>query len=576
MDHREARNTTTAFDSLADPVQRLGALWEGSRDGLWDWNLETGQVHFSPRWSEIVGADPDRLGGGIEEWFRRVHPSELEILKRALEMHLDGLSSVVDQEFRLLHADGSWRWVVCRAVKRGHVLGGSLTDITEQKSSENEVLHEAFHDPLTGLPNRALFLDRLEQSLSRARRQRDVSLAVTYLDLDRFRTVNDSLGVHAGDAFLVEVAERLSLLLRPGDTLARLGGDKFGFLVDGVRNGREAGRHAEAIARVLRAPMDIRGHEVVPSASMGIALSNKSVVTPRAEVLLGDAITAMHRAKDRGTMQHELFDPEMNAHAKSRLELEADLRHALERDELLLHYQPIISFESGRLSSFEALIRWQHPERGLVPPDQFIPIAEENGLIVPLGRWVLQQACEQLADWQDRYPQSRSLSMAVNLSSRQFEDPGLVDQVAETIEATGIDSRALKLEMTESVVMARTRENARLLKELREIGVRLMIDDFGTGYSSLANLASFPLDTLKIDRSFVNRMEFEEEKAEIVSTITTLAHNLGLDVVAEGVETEAQLRMLRDLKCQHGQGYYFSGAVDNESASAWLSSSPAW
>jgi diguanylate cyclase (GGDEF)-like protein/PAS domain S-box-containing protein len=569
---REER-TASAKGELA--AERLQVLWSGARDGLFDWDLTTDELRVSARWKAILGHAPDELGSRSDEWFRRVHPRDLEELKKAIECHLAGETPELEGEFRVLHKDSSWRWVQCRAVASAdrRLLGGSFTDVTGRKRSEDRLLHEFFHEALTGLPNRALFLDRLGHALQRQRRRRGQPIAVFYVDLDRFHTVNDSLGVDAGDELLVEVSRRLSALMRLGDTLAHLSADKFGVILDGVAGERDAVRFADELGRALRPPLHLEGHELFVTASIGIALSDESHL--RAMDLLRDAITAMHRAKEDGATRHELFDPEMNARAKERLQLEADLHHALDRRQFLLHYQPIIDFKSGELSGFEALLRWQHHERGLVRPDVFIPIAEETGLILPLGAWVLEEACRQACEWHASFP-TRDISMAVNLSARQFEDPHLVQGVADCIARTGMDSRNLKLEMTESVVMARTHENASTLRALQDLGVRLLIDDFGTGYSSLASLHSFPLDTLKIDRSFVSRMEFEDERAEIVRTILALAKKLDMVVIAEGVETAEQLSMLRKLDCEFGQGYYFSTAIDGESAAAWIRHSPSW
>ena len=553
---------------------RLETTWEGSRDGLWDWDVASDKLRLSPRWKAMFGYAPDELTDRPDEWFRRVHPRDLDELRVAIDAHLDGRTDSLEVEFRILHKDGSWRWVLCRGQRhsRHALLGGSVTDVTSIKKAENKILLEAFHDPLTGLPNKRLFLDRLSLALARRRNRPGLPLAVLYLDLDRFHKVNDSLGVDAGDDLLVEVKDRLTGLLRLGDTLGRLGGDKFALLLDGVGGPGQTVQFAEELIEVLKQPLQIAGLEVFASGSVGIALSKDGQERP--EDLVRDAITAMHRAKLDGATSVELYDPEMNSHARERLQLEADLHHAIERQEFVLHYQPIIDLQNHELAAFEALVRWQHPSRGLIRPDLFIPIAEETGLIVPLGSWVLRESCRQMREWHDRFPLRSDDSIAVNLTARQFENPDLVPEIVESLEVSGLGPDGLDLEMTESVVMARTRENTVTLQNLRDLGIKLLIDDFGTGYSSLASLQSFPLDSLKIDRSFVMGMEFEEGKAEIVRTVLALARALGLEVVAEGIETAEALEMLRGLECEHGQGYYFSSPIDGNSAAAWIENPP--
>jgi diguanylate cyclase (GGDEF)-like protein/PAS domain S-box-containing protein len=557
-------------------AERLQATWAGARDGLWDWDVASGEVRYSPRWKEILGYADAELPARAEEWFRRVHPHDLPELKRALGGLISGHKELLELELRMIDRAGSWRWVLCRGARAsgGAFLGGSLTDVTALKLAENRLLVEASHDRLTGLPNESLFLDRLALALVRSSRRADQGIAVLYLDLDRFHTVNDSLGVEAGDVLLVEIARRLTGLLRLGDTLGRLGGDKFALLLDGVASASDAVAFAQEIARTLKSPMRLAGHEVFAQGSIGIALARSAADRP--EDLLRDAITAMHRAKRDGSTVCEVFDPEMNQQAKERLKLEADLHHALERREFVLHYQPVVALAGGNLSAFEALVRWKHPERGLVRPDLFIPIAEETGLIVPLGSWVLEEACRTMRGLHERFPQSDHVSVAVNLSGRQFEDGELMASVVRALERSALAPQRLELEMTESVVMARTRENAERLHSLRDLGIRLLIDDFGTGYSSLSSLQSFPLDSLKIDRTFVSRMEFEEEKREIVRTIVSLARTLKMEVVAEGIETAEQLAMLRELGCEYGQGYYFSSAVDAQATEGWMERPPQW
>jgi diguanylate cyclase (GGDEF)-like protein len=487
-----------------------------------------------------------------------------------------GSSERLEVEFRMRHQDGGWRWMLCNGVRHPErlLVGGSFTDVTAMKKAENQILLEAFHDPLTGLPNKRLFLDRLGLALARRRHRPGHPVAVLYLDLDRFHHVNDSLGVDAGDALLVEVAGRLTQLLRLGDTVGRLGGDKFTILLDGIDGPEETMRFAEDVVAELARPLRLAGQELCLSCSVGLTISHTG--NERPEDLVGEAVSAMHLAKDDGCTRFRLFDPETNVHARERLLLEADLRHAIERGELMLHYQPIVSFASGGLTSFEALVRWKHPTRGLIRPDVFIPIAEQTGQILSIGSWVLKEACRRMRTWHEQFPGGSGVSIAVNLSARQFENESLVDEVSSLLDEAGLEPNELHLEMTESVIMARTRENQLRLRALRDLGIKLLIDDFGTGYSSLASLQGFALDALKIDRSFVTGMEFEEGKAEIVRTVLALARALGLEVVAEGIETAQALNMLRELNCEQGQGYFFSSPMDGDSATAWMENPPRY
>jgi len=438
------------------------------------------------------------------------------------------------------------------------------------QDSKEHFRHAAFHDSLTDLPNRSLFSDYLKLAIERSKRQPDYLFAVLFLDLDRFKYINDSLGHSFGDQLIVELARRLQSSLRQVDTVSRFGGDEFAILLDGISDPSDAIRVAEKIQQELLRPFELGGHEAYTSASIGIALSSAGYDQP--DYILRDADTAMYRAKDAGKSCYELFDLEMHSRAVIRMRLENDLRRALERDEFCLYYQPIISVETSRLSGFEALVRWQHPERGLVAPSEFIPVAEETGLIVPLGSWILEKACRQMQDWHTLHPANRFLTMNVNLSSKQLIQSGLVQEVKEILEKSGLPARSLKLEITESVVMENAELATTMLKQLSNLGVHLCIDDFGTGYSSLSYLHRFPVDTLKIDRSFVNRIEEKDENVEIVRTIATLARNLGMEVVAEGVESEDQLACLKALKCEYAQGYLFSRPLTAERASAFINS----
>jgi len=426
----------------------------------------------------------------------------------------------------------------------------------ELEESREHFRHAAFHDALTGLPNRSLFTDHLRVALRRAHQNEKYLFGVLFLDLDRFKNINDSLGHPCGDELLKLVARRLEMCIRQTDMVARFGGDEFAILLDAIQDASDAVRVAEKVQQVISEPFKLVSHEAITTASIGVALSTSGYT--EAEDIIRDADTAMYRAKDRGKARCEIFDTAMHTRAVTLLRLESDLRRALEKDELCVYYQPIVSLASGELHGFEALVRWQHPERELVSPDDFIPLAEETGLILPIGLRVLSDACSQLRKWQQYSLSNRDLIMSVNLSGKQLMQPDLIERIEEVLHESQINPWHLKLEITETVVMENPELAAVTLARLRSLGVRLSIDDFGTGYSSLSYLNRFPVDTLKIDRSFVTSMNAADENLQIVKTIVTLAGNLGMQVVAEGVETEEQLEQLRSLKCQYGQGFLFS------------------
>jgi len=445
---------------------------------------------------------------------------------------------------------------------------------SQLKESKEHFRHAAFHDTLTNLPNRALLAENLKFVIERAKQHEDYQFAVLFLDLDRFKNVNDSLGHSIGDQLLIAMARRLESCTREADMVARLGGDEFAVLLDGIPDQNEAARMGQRIQEKLQSPFNLSGHEVFTTTSIGIALSSTGYDHP--ENMLRDADTAMYRAKAKGKACYEIFDKGMHTHAVYLLQMENDLRRAIEREELRVHYQPIVSLDSGQLAGFEALVRWQHPERGFINPSDFIPLAEDTGLIVPLGLWVLRRACEQLGQWQWQSAANRSLFMSVNLSGKQVARPKLVSEIRQVLEETRIDPKYLKLEITESAVMENAETAVQLLRRLKALGVHLSIDDFGTGYSSLGYLHRFPVNSLKVDRSFVGRIGEAAENIEIVRTIISLAENMGMEVVAEGVETLSQLAQLRKLNCQYGQGYLFSRPVDAESVSTWISRKPHW
>ena len=560
---------TQAEAALRESEERYALAVRGANDGLWDWNLKTNQIYLSPRWKSMLGLDENEVLDDPQAWFKRLHSDEIDGVMAEINAHLEGRTSHFETEHRMLHQNGSFLWMRTRGLAvrdttgKAYRMAGSQTDITEGKVA----------DALTGLPNRILFTDRLAHSLDRAKRHRQYLCAVLFLDLDRFKVVNDSLGHVLGDQMLVAIARRLEGCLRSNDmvarlgtdhTLARLGGDEFTILLDDIKHVGDALRVAERIKEHLALSFDLSGHEVFTSASIGIATTATDYETPQA--ILRDADTAMYRAKALGGARCELFDSEMRDRAVARLQLETDLRRAVERNEFELCYQPIVSLETDRIEGFEALLRWRHPDRGLVMPADFIAVAEETGIVVPIGWWVLREACRQMSAWHANPDDSQPLTISVNLSGRQFNQPDLIENTAAILQETGLAAARLKLEITESTIMERTDSVVTTLRDLKALGVQLAMDDFGTGYSSLSYVHRFPIDTLKIDRSFVNRLAADIEASEVVRAIVGLAHNLRLDVIAEGVESPEQLAQLKLFGCEYGQGFLFSPAVTYDDA----------
>ncbi|HPR64448.1 MAG TPA: EAL domain-containing protein [Thermoanaerobaculia bacterium] len=577
---RYALKHTSTLQALAESEERYALAARGANDGLWDWNLETGEVYYSPRWFQMLGL-PELTGlQKIETWLDRVHPNDINRLRAQITAHLKGTTSSLTSEHRIRHNEGFYLWVLTRgiAVRKEdgtpNRMAGSQTDISDRKLAEEKLLKDAMYDTLTGLPNRALLLDRLGVCLKRLRRDPDHNFGLLYLDIDRFKVIHDSLGHSLSDQLLISVARRLEDLLSLQHTVARPGGDEFAVLVEGIESIDSASTVADEILKTLAPPFHLDGKEIFISVSIGIAQGQAKY--ERAEDILRDADTAMFKAKSQGRARSVLFEIDMHESAVALLELETSLRRAVDRKEFAIHYQPIVDLLKGRIIGFETLVRWLHPTRGMILPEEFIPYAEETGLIIPIDQWVLREACRQVRTWQDSYKQDPPLMITVNLSSQQFTRSDLIETVDSILRESHLEGSSLGLEITESTVMGNPESAAALFLQLKTREIHLHIDDFGTGYSSLSYLHRFPIDSLKIDRSFVSRMGMGHEKVEIVKTIVTLAHNLTMTVMAEGVETPDHLSRLREFTCDFAQGHYFSPPMTADQATAFLNDSPSW
>jgi diguanylate cyclase (GGDEF)-like protein/PAS domain S-box-containing protein len=563
LEERVAERT----EALRESEERYALAARGSKDGLWDWNLVSGTVYFSQRWKNMLGFGEEEISDSPDEWFNRMHTEDAGRVNEQIKSYCAGETAHFQSEYRMLHKDGSYRWMLSRGVavrdERGRTtrIAGSQTDVTEDKVA----------DPLTGLPNRLFLGEKLQQAIQRARDSRSHLFAILFLDLDRFKIVNDSLGHKAGDLLLRAIAARLHSCCvpssnRPGKTvIARLGGDEFAVLLDEIANSRVATDFAAAIKSAMNPAFDLDGRQVFATCSIGVALGG-----PESEPndLLRDADIAMYHAKAQGKHRFEVFDAAMRQRAMDRMQLETDLRAAVPRGELDINYQPKISLVDGSIVEFEALVRWNHPVRGLVMPQSFVPLADETGIILSIGEWVLFQACRQLAAWQKRF--GTHVGVSVNISARQFETAELVNQVRCILAETGLQPSSLSLEITESLLLGNPESAIRQLNELRAIGIGLKIDDFGTGFSSLSYLHRLPFNELKIDRSFICTFGNKTEATHIVHTIILLARLLDMKVVAEGVETEEQLNALTALSCDYAQGNFFAKPLPADKAEIFL------
>jgi PAS domain S-box-containing protein len=580
---------------LAERDQLYQLISENAADMIALVDSNGRRLYNSPAYQKVLGYTLEDLQNTSS--IEQVHPDDrLKVLKAARKARVSGEGERV--EYRIRHKDGSWRTLESTACAirdekgRADKLVIVNRDITERKRAEEMLVHNAFHDGLTNLPNRTLFLDRLQHALTLSQKHSNYKFAVLLIDVDEFKVINDSLGHTAGDELLIQIGQRLKdsvrradtvsrprvseLPGRPGndDSLARLGGDEFTILLDDIRDPIEGVRVAERVQAELALPFLVNNQEIVISASIGIASSSSPHNS--AEDVLRDADIAMYRAKRAGKARCEVSDTAMHATALKRLKLETDLRKALDRGEFLVYYQPIISLQTGKIIGFEALSRWQRPE-GIVPPMEFIPVAEEVGLIVPMNRQLLHEACRNLKTWQSACYSELPLTMSVNISAKDFAQPDLASAIRKCLEETGVDPGCLQLEIVETIAMGDAEKSGHVLSQLKAIGVRMSIDDFGTGYSSLSRLSRIPVDTLKIDRAFILHMDNDAESREIVRAIIMLAHNLGLRVVAEGTETEAHIKLLKDLNCEMAQGYFYSRPVDSDAIVKLLSNNQcAW
>ncbi len=564
-----------AVERVRESEERYALAVQGANDGLWDWNLMTKEVYWSTRWKEMVGCGADEVGTDLGEWLRRVHPDDVDAVRRGLDAHLASGAGYYESEHRLQHRDGGYRWVLCRgAAVRSEAgvatrLAGSFTDITGAKLA----------DRLTGLPNRLLFVELLQQAIARTRRRREYQFGVLVLGLDRFTTLSDSLGRETANRLLTSVATRLQSGCRDattdGDrptTLARLGEDDFATILDDLEEPGEAIRAAERLRATLERPFEVDGQRIFISPRVGIAIGSQRYAD--AEEVLRDATIALNRARAEGGTWCEVFDPDMRRRVVMRLQMESELRQAIENVSFQLHYQPIVALGSGRIVGFEALVRWPHPQRGLLRPTEFIGVAEDTGMIRQLGSLVLAEACRQMTSWRRRLGAAAPEIVSVNVSSLQFADANFASDLQGILANSGLDPRHLKLEITESALMGDVPAARELLTRIRSMGIRFSLDDFGTGYSSLSYLHQLPIDTLKIDQSFVSRIGSEKDGAVMARAIVALAQSLGMDVVAEGVETHAQLTKLQVLGCEYAQGFFFSRPVEKREAARLVRTQP--
>ncbi len=571
---REIADRKQIEAQLQRSEERLESILNSLDDVVWSTSINgVDLLYLNPAAEKVYGRSVSEFFNTPHLWLHVIHPEDYSRIPMLFESPLERGS--MDMEYRILRPDGEVRWLRDRSYIIYDTNGvavrvdGITSDITAQKQVEDQLIHDALHDALTGLPNRTLFMDRVEIAICHAKRRTDYSFAVLFIDLDRFKMINDSLGHLVGDKLLIAIAHLLKRCVRDVDSVARLGGDEFTILLDDIKDVSDAIAIADRIQAEMESAFNLDEYSVFTSASIGIALNFAAEYDYGAD-LLRDADIAMYRAKDNGKARYEVFEHKMYAQTLKLSKLENDLRQAIERQEFLLHYQPIVELTTGKLTGFEALLRWQHPERGLVSPMEFIPVAEDTGLIVPIGEWVLRDACLQMRAWQLQFPIPEAFKISVNITSKQLRCENLLEVIDQILAETGLDGSKLRLEITESMLMDGTNEAIARLEQIRERKIYLSLDDFGTGYSCLSYLHRFPINTLKIDRSFVSFMSSDIENIEIVNTIIMLAHSLGMDAIAEGIETVEQCDRLKALGCELGQGYLFDKPLELQAVAKLL------
>ncbi len=560
---------------LAESETRYKLAVKGSRDGLWDWDLITDRVYYAPQWKKMLGLnDEDQISDRPEEWISRIEPGDAEVFMQKLNEHLCNDGGVFEVEMRMIHTSGKPVWMLCRGTVIHDTDGqairvaGSLADITEIKNAQEQLKHLAEHDRLTGLPNRELFLRQVQESINRNHSDPDYHFAVLFFDFDRFKLINDSLGHNIGDALLKDIAELFRKKIRPTDVASRFGGDEFVLLLRNFEEDEQAEQIATRLLDTFSQPHNLSGHEVYSTASIGLVKGGAHYT--QAEEVVRDADAAMYQAKEAGRDRYVLFDQMMHENNLERVKLERDLHDAIDKGQIWLAYQPIVDLETGEVHGFEALARWDHPEHGSVPPEKFIHIAEDTGLIVPIGEHVLRTACQQAVAWRNTIGDRKQIYVNVNLSLRQLAHPNAIDMIRQTIYDTGIQPHELKLEITESTIIDKRYNMIPRLQAIRELGIHLAMDDFGTGHSSLSNLHQLPVDILKIDQGFVKSLSANRELAAVMQTIIMLARNLDMTTIAEGIEDVDQLVVLQALGCELAQGYYFNPPMPVDQATDYL------